>query len=81
MNLYKIQLSFHTTHSNFKTPAMTSILKRVLSIRDVREAAAAIKHEGDATPLVMQEAEAEGMAPVPNFAEVGITDHTAILEE
>ena len=60
---------------------MTSILKKALSLRDVREATVAIKHEGDATPTVMQEAQAEEMAPIPNFAEVGITDHTAILEE
>ena len=60
---------------------MTSILKKVLSLRDVREATVAIKHEGDPTPMVMQEAETKEMTPIPNFAEVGITDHTAILEE
>ena len=60
---------------------MTSILKKVLSLRNVREAAVAINHDGDATPLVTQEAQVEDMAPIPNFAEVGITDHTAILEE
>ena len=59
---------------------MASILKKVLSLRDVRQATVAIKYAADATttPMVMQEAEA---APIPNFAEAGITDHTAILEE
>ena len=60
---------------------MTSILKKVLSLRDVREATVAIKYEGDPTPMVMQEAETEETTPIPNFAEAGITDHTAILEE
>ena len=63
---------------------MTSILKKVLSLRDVRQATVAIKYAADATttPMAMQEgSEADEMAPIPNFAEAGITDHTAILEE
>lgn len=67
---------------------MANILKRVLSLRDIRQAASlpTKPDDDDDTTMLMQDsdvdADAEEMpSSVPNFEDVGIMDPTAILEE
>lgn len=64
---------------------MTSILKKVLSIRNLSEAASPPDLEDEDTTVDDMEMESTlveaGMESIPNFAEEGITNHTDILLE
>lgn len=57
---------------------MSNILKKVMSIGNLSRAASPANLEDDVNT---QKSNGEGMKPIPNFAEEGITDHTAILME
>lgn len=65
---------------------MTNILKRMLSLGDVRvgnvrEANPPTNLEEEDTIVDVQELEAAKTEPVPNFAEAGIPSHSEIVKE
>lgn len=65
---------------------MTNILKRMLSLGDVRvgnvrEAGTPTNLEVEDAIVDVQELEADKTEPVPNFAEAGIPSHSEMVKE